>query len=105
MNEIAHTDYAYLCGAVELYNAGINDFTGSLPPKDGSSGAYINSFRYKLHLHAEDKKPVRIEASWYYGVYAFESTDPSVITTKEFEPSDKGVEEAIAWLQAEYNRT
>lgn len=105
MDKIAKIQYSYLHGAVDLFNAGTNDYYGSLSPKDGSTGAFANHFNYKVVLHAEDKKPIKIIAAWYWGCYNFENTDESLITTKEFEPSEKGAADAVSWLQSEYDRT
>ena len=63
MDKIAKIQYSYLHGAVDLFNAGTNDYYGSLSPKDGSTGAFANHFNYKVVLHAEDKKPIKIIAA------------------------------------------
>lgn len=104
MSKVENVSYPYLCGAVDLNNADTNDYTGSLSFDGHGVGAYEEHFNYKLHLHAEDKKPVKIIAYWYIGVYCFDKTDPSVIRENEFEASVDGAAAAVAWLQSEYER-
>ena len=104
MRKVEEVSYPYLCGAVDQYNAGTNDFTGSISFEGKEIGAFREHFNYKLHLHAEDKKPIKIEAYWYVGALCFDKTDSEKITVKKFEPSDEGAAQAVKWLQSEYDR-
>ncbi|MCQ2475336.1 MAG: hypothetical protein MJ173_05450 [Clostridia bacterium] len=103
MCKVENIQYKYLCGAVDLFNAGTNEFTGSLPARDGSKGIFSNEFRYKVIVYAEDKTPLKVVASYYWGWQCFAAADDSLITTKDFEASVEGTAEACAWLQSEYD--
>ena len=104
MYKLARASFVYLCGAVELYNEGTNEYTGSAPAKDGKTGPFADAFRYKVFLKAEDKHPVKTVAQYYYGIYSFPCTDPATITEKEFDPDENGVKAAFDWLEEEYNK-
>ena len=103
--ELGRQNYHYLKGNVDLYGAGTNDFTGSASLKEGTVGAFADKFNYKVYLKVEDKKPVRVIASWYIGCFSIDNTDPELITTNEFEPSEDGTSAAFDWLQREYENS
>lgn len=104
MQEFSGCSFHYLCGAVAEYNAGTNDYYGSLSIPGEPSGAFGKKYSYMLHLIAEDKKPVKIIAAWHVGCYSFDTTPKEEITEKEFEASDAGTEEACNWLYDEYKK-
>lgn len=103
MDKVYHVDYKYLCGAVDQVNDLTNEYTGTLPAKNGTKGIFADSFRYRVWLIAEDRVPQKIVAAWYFGCYAYKHTDPEIITEKEFEPSEEGAAQAVAWLQEAYD--
>lgn len=104
MCKIEKIQYKFLCGAVNLFNAGTNEYTGSLPSKDGTKGIFSNEFRYKVIVYAENKTPLKVIATYYWGCNCFECTDDSLKTSNDFEPSEEGTAEACAWLQEEYDK-
>lgn len=105
MNSISRIDYQYLLGAVP-HEGPANEFTGSLPQKDGSKGVFANIFRYRvwLELNKEDKSVTAINAACYFGCNCYEKTDPSVIMKEQFSPSEEGAAEACDWIQSCYDK-
>ena len=53
---------------------------------------------------AKDGKKEKVIASYYVGIMNFENTDESEITAKDFEASQQGTDEAVNWLQSEYEK-
>ena len=106
MDKITRTTFAYLCGAVAVEGArAINEYIGSFPNKSGERGPFSNEFRYKLNLVVEEKIPLKVVASCYFGNLSFGCTDSSLITVKEFEASQEGVDAAFEWLESEYDKS
>ncbi len=102
MDTIYNVDYKYLFGAADQVPDLTNEYTGSLPPKNGTKGIFADFFRYRVWLKMDDRDPEAIIAAWYFGCNAYECTDKSIITEKEFEPSEEGAAQAVEWLKAAY---
>lgn len=101
-DKIVCIDYKYLTGSFDI-GGDVNEYTGSLPAKDGTKGIFSNFFRYRFSLKIEDKQITNVMAAWYFGCNAYDLTDPGKITVKEFEASEEGCAEAGAWIQAAYD--
>lgn len=105
MNCVAPVDYKYLFGGADQFYQLTNEYTGSLPAKNGTKGIFADAFRYRVWLKADDeaKALVSIIAAWYFGCNCYACTDPAIITEKEFDLSEEGAAEAVKWLQAAYD--
>ena len=102
VDSIYNVDYKYLFGAADQVPDLTNEYTGSLPPKNGTKGVFADYFRYRVWLRMDGEDPDKIVAAWYFGANAYEHTYKGNVTEKEFEPSEEGAAEAVAWLKAAY---
>lgn len=110
--EGVHTiDFKYLSGSFDIGGKD-NEYTGSLPAKNGTTGIFADIFRYRYKLKTEEyddgsgktkKRITAITASYWFGCYAYAATDKSIITEKDFSADEDGAKAASAWLQAEYD--
>ena len=111
MEKVHVIDFKYLTGSFFIGGRD-NEYTGSLPAKNGTTGIFADIFRYRYKLKIEEtaedggkpkKKIAAITAAYWFGCYAYDATDKSIITEKDFEPGEEGAKAASAWLQAEYD--
>lgn len=111
MEKVHNIDFKYLSGSFRI-GGRCNEYTGSLPAKNGTKGIFADSFRYRFKVRTEEvddgsgKKKESIAAvvaSYWFGCYAYDSTDKAIITEKEFSADEQGAKEASAWLQSEYD--
>ncbi len=105
MNNISRIDYQYLLGAVP-HDGPENEYTGSLPAKDGTKGVFANIFRYRLWLKkdTETKAVTAINAACYFGCNCYDKTDPAIMMKEQFPASEEGAEQACNWVQACYDK-
>lgn len=105
MSQVAPIDFKYLFGGADQYYAATNEFTGSLPAKNGTKGIFADVFRYRVWLTVNDDEEAvtSMRAAWYFGCNAYARTDPAIITEKEFPLSEEGAAMAVEWLQAAYD--
>lgn len=96
-------DYKYLFGAADQVPELTNEYTGSLPAKNGTKGIFADIFRYRIWLTMDERTPAAVNAAWYFGCNAYEFTDSGLITSAQFEPSEDGAKAACEWLQAAYD--
>ena len=111
MEKVHIIDFKYLSGSFRI-GGRCNEYTGSLPAKNGTKGIFADSFRYRFKVRTEEEddgsgkakeKIAAIVASYWFGCYAYDATDRAIITEKEFSPDEEGAKAASAWLQSEYD--
>ena len=111
MESVHIIDFKYLSGSFNIGGRD-NEYTGSLPAKNGTTGIFADIFRYRYKLRIEEmtedggkaKKAITgIVASYWFGCYAYDKTDSAIITERTFSPDEEGAKEASAWLQSEYD--
>lgn len=76
-------------GNVYSGSAGCDPLLGNIENK---------TFRCRAWIEKREDNYILV-AAYYYGLYSYEATDPSIITHKEFEASSVGISEAQMWLQ------
>lgn len=103
MGKVFDIDFKYLSGSSEQQGP-TNEYTGSLPAVNGTTGIFADIFRYRVWCEVDDDKlPTAIIAAWYFGCYAYEFTDKELITHETFEASEDGAKAAVEWLQQAYD--
>lgn len=112
MEGVYQTDFIYLNGSFSEFGGKTNEYTGSLPAKNGTKGTFADCFRYRLSLVEGDgvnekgkeiKIIVEVKAQCWFGPFALEATDPGIIKEASFSPDEDGVKEALKWLQIVYD--
>ncbi len=90
-----------------------NTMIGSCTPEDAIGDVFADIFNYRVSYGKEEIKNeageatenrVFIRALYFIDSKCYELTDKSKVVTKDFEPSDEGIEEASKWLLNEYNK-
>ena len=102
MEKLERARYDWLLGAISVYDGGKNTYYGSHSINKKGNSALNEEFRYTVFVVSENKVPQKITARWYVGCYCFDKTPEENITTRDFEASEKGCEEAFDYLQECY---
>ena len=89
MEGVYPVDFIYLKGSFNEEGYGnTNEYTGSLPAKNGTKGTFADVFRYRITLaegdgENEKGKTVKVlkcvKAQCWFGAFAFAATDPAIV--------------------------
>lgn len=90
--------YTWFLGNLNLKGPG-NVYTGSCgcSPETGNNCGKV--FRYRAWFDKAENGYI-LKAACYSGLNAYDATDKSDITEKDFEASEQGIEEAAEWISS-----
>ncbi|MBQ7595584.1 MAG: hypothetical protein IJU45_02840 [Clostridia bacterium] len=102
MGRVKLLSYKYFLGAADI-GGKTNDYTGSITLNPEHHSVFDEDFRYRVYLKKNEDGSYSIAAQYYVGNKNFSLTDPEIITSREFEGSDEGIQAAAQWIENSFD--